>query len=468
MVERANCTLQNSLLKCTKGNQKDWPGVLPGIVFAYNTSTHESSKFTPYEMMYGRKALLPCEDDREPDTDLDDLSDTDYESNYKSTADNMEVIFKTATKNIAKAQLKQQRDYKTRNAAKNALYHINDKVLVWNNRRADRKGGKMLQPWVGPYTIIKIVNSNVELSSLTGKILRIKTNLSNLKHYIEGNKETVKKPNNMVHCETIVGVQDQVCRLLKTIVGEGEEETLFEEMSCEINVAEETKILGLEIGKEDTNIIHVKRKDTFGEDPTKAYKSIVREGGYVGIQDQDDEIVDTIIPKKIGEVFLPTTRNWKVYHSKLFNFKVIGRYPKIESGILKEIFTTDHIVGDGNCFFRCISQEISNSQDNYNYLREKCVAFMRSNDFKLEMEKFIGYPVEEYLIDRNVIGNGVWATEVEILSMATLLQTNILIYTQYKWAYYSPMKFFNNIKIFKENIYLCNENNNHFVRIISM
>ncbi|XP_065312813.1 uncharacterized protein LOC135922357 [Gordionus sp. m RMFG-2023] len=120
-------------------------------------------------------------------------------------------------------------------------------------------------------------------------------------------------------------------------------------MSCEINVAEETKILGLEIGKEDTNINHVKRKD-----PTKAYKSIVREGGYVGIQDQgkDDEIiVDTIIPKKIGEVFLPTTRNWKVYHSKRFNFKVIGLYPKIESGILKEIFTTDHIVGDGNCFF---------------------------------------------------------------------------------------------------------------------
>ncbi|CAK9292193.1 unnamed protein product, partial [Gordionus sp. m RMFG-2023] len=188
MVERANRTLQNSLLKCTKGNQKDWPGVLPGIVFAYNTSRHESSKFTPYEMMYGRKALLPCEDDREPETDLDDLSDTDYDCNFQRRADNMKGIFKTATKNIIKAQLKQQRDYKTRNAAKNALYHINDKVLVWNNRRADRKGGKMLQPWVGPYTIVKIVNSNVELSSSIGKILHTKANISNLKHYIEGNK----------------------------------------------------------------------------------------------------------------------------------------------------------------------------------------------------------------------------------------------------------------------------------------
>ncbi|CAK9293077.1 unnamed protein product [Gordionus sp. m RMFG-2023] len=182
--------------------------------------------------MYGRKALLPCEDDREPETDLDDLSDTDYDCNFQRRADNMKGIFKTATKNIIKAQLKQQRDYKTRNAAKNAIYHINDKVLVWNNRRADRKGGKMLQPWVGPYTIVKIVNSNVELSSSIGKILHTKANISNLK---------------------------------------------------------------------------------------------------------------------------------------------------------------------------CISQEISNSQENYNYLREECILFMRSEDFKLEMGKFIGYPVEEYLVNRNVM-----------------------------------------------------------------
>ncbi|XP_065321435.1 KRAB-A domain-containing protein 2-like [Gordionus sp. m RMFG-2023] len=117
MVERANRTLQNSLLKCTKSNEKDWPGVLPGIVFAYN-SRHESSKFTPYEMMYARKALLPCEDDREPETDLDDLFDTDYDCNFQRRADNMEGIFKTATKNIIKAQLKQQRDYKTHTVKK--------------------------------------------------------------------------------------------------------------------------------------------------------------------------------------------------------------------------------------------------------------------------------------------------------------------------------------------------------------
>ncbi|XP_065325439.1 uncharacterized protein LOC135932025 isoform X3 [Gordionus sp. m RMFG-2023] len=227
----------------------------------------------------------------------------------------------------------------------------------------------MLQPWVGPYTI---VNSNVELSSSIVKNLHTKANISNLKHYIE---DTVKK---IAHCETIEGVQDQVCRLLKTIVGEGEE-ALFEEMSCGIKVSGER----LEFRKEDTKIKRVKRKDTFGEYPIIAIKSIVREEGYIGVQDQDDQIiVEAIIPKKIGELFLPQQGTGR-YITLNFNFKVIGCYPKIKCGILKEIFTTDHIVGDGNCFFRCISQEISNSQENYNYLGEECVLFMRRRRFQI-------------------------------------------------------------------------------------
>lgn len=30
-------------------------------VYAYNTSKHESSKFTPFEVMFGRKAVLPVD-----------------------------------------------------------------------------------------------------------------------------------------------------------------------------------------------------------------------------------------------------------------------------------------------------------------------------------------------------------------------------------------------------------------------
>ncbi|CAK9289927.1 unnamed protein product [Gordionus sp. m RMFG-2023] len=56
MIERVNRTIQNALLKCIKDDQLIWTDALLGIIFAYHTSLHESSKFTPYELMYGRKA----------------------------------------------------------------------------------------------------------------------------------------------------------------------------------------------------------------------------------------------------------------------------------------------------------------------------------------------------------------------------------------------------------------------------
>ncbi|XP_065321306.1 uncharacterized protein LOC135928770 [Gordionus sp. m RMFG-2023] len=62
--------------------------------------------------------------------------------------------------------------------------------------------------------------------------------------------------------------------------------------------------------------------------------------------------------------------------------------------------------------------------------------------------------------------NAVYGTEVEIVAMTTMLQTNILIHTIYKWAYYMPIKKLSNIKKFNVNIYLINHSE-HIDRIIN-
>ncbi len=54
MVERFNQTLQRSLVKVVNSNQSNWDEKLDGILFAYRTSQHQSSKFTPFELMYCR------------------------------------------------------------------------------------------------------------------------------------------------------------------------------------------------------------------------------------------------------------------------------------------------------------------------------------------------------------------------------------------------------------------------------
>ena len=38
-----------------------WEDYLDECVYAYNTASHESSKFTPFELMFARKPVLPID-----------------------------------------------------------------------------------------------------------------------------------------------------------------------------------------------------------------------------------------------------------------------------------------------------------------------------------------------------------------------------------------------------------------------
>ena len=54
-------TLQNMLVKFVSTKKEAWSAYLDTCVFAYNTSHHESTKFTPFELMFRRKATLPID-----------------------------------------------------------------------------------------------------------------------------------------------------------------------------------------------------------------------------------------------------------------------------------------------------------------------------------------------------------------------------------------------------------------------
>jgi transposase InsO family protein len=42
-------------------NQKDWPQFLPGILMGYRASIHETTGFSPFQLMYGRNPRLPMD-----------------------------------------------------------------------------------------------------------------------------------------------------------------------------------------------------------------------------------------------------------------------------------------------------------------------------------------------------------------------------------------------------------------------
>ena len=58
-VEDQNRKLQNMLSKFVSNHADDWDQWLDPVVFAYNTSRHDSTGYFPYEMIFGRTPRMP-------------------------------------------------------------------------------------------------------------------------------------------------------------------------------------------------------------------------------------------------------------------------------------------------------------------------------------------------------------------------------------------------------------------------
>ena len=155
--ERNNRTIQNSMLKILEEKQDQWPEALPGVVFADRTSKQKSTGYTPFYLMYGREARLPVDTDTEADTKIPEVDrPTLDEAAPNEIKERLAVIEKLrsettsrAIEHITTAQDRQKRDYQKRRRPKQA-FEVGDAVLLWNRRRADRKGGKAKEPWGGP------------------------------------------------------------------------------------------------------------------------------------------------------------------------------------------------------------------------------------------------------------------------------------------------------------------------------
>ncbi|XP_058208305.1 uncharacterized protein LOC131321327 [Rhododendron vialii] len=60
-VESTNKIIKNTLSKMITDNPREWHDLLPKVLWAYMTSKRESTRATPYELVYGQAAVLPVE-----------------------------------------------------------------------------------------------------------------------------------------------------------------------------------------------------------------------------------------------------------------------------------------------------------------------------------------------------------------------------------------------------------------------
>lgn len=126
IVERFNQTLLNMLGTLEPAQKLDWKSAVAPLVHAYNCTRHDSTHFTPYELMFGRKprlaidAVLGLVNDRQESEEY-----TDYVLGLK---ERIAVAYDLASRASRSAQASQKSHYDKKQ--RGAVVRPQDRVLV--------------------------------------------------------------------------------------------------------------------------------------------------------------------------------------------------------------------------------------------------------------------------------------------------------------------------------------------------
>ena len=149
MIERFNRTLLSMLSIAAEHDEHGWDLQLPLLMFAYRTSTHETTGATPFELMYGREAQLP-EDlmFHIPATVDTSTSPGEYLSHLKTR---LEAADKLVRAHANKQQMRQGENYNR--TVKGKPFQVGDLVLLHCPHVPKRMSRKMHKPWKGPIKV---------------------------------------------------------------------------------------------------------------------------------------------------------------------------------------------------------------------------------------------------------------------------------------------------------------------------
>ena len=106
LVEHMNRSLLNMLSKSAASNGNDWDERLPFILFAYRASIQESTKESPFFLLYGRDPQLPTSEMLEPQIDRVTYNLDDYKTEMVK---HMSNAWKLAQENVKQAQKSQKK-----------------------------------------------------------------------------------------------------------------------------------------------------------------------------------------------------------------------------------------------------------------------------------------------------------------------------------------------------------------------
>ena len=157
LVEKFNATLISMIAKSTTDGT-DWDTRLPYTLFAYRVSLQESTKESPFFLLYGRDPRVPTSTvltyQRSPcAVDIDD---------YKSELMvNLSRAWTLAQDNIKVAQRHQKTQYDKKTCDVNLK--VGDRVMVLMPTELKGEKRKLARPFHGPFRVLTVTPTNAEV-----------------------------------------------------------------------------------------------------------------------------------------------------------------------------------------------------------------------------------------------------------------------------------------------------------------
>ena len=172
-VERFNRTVEAMLAKMVGEHHRDWDKHLQKALFAYRTSLHDTTGYSPYLANFGRSPALPV-DVMLGRVDVEENNDRTVSQYIKDVQRTLKGAYDTIRINLEVAQKKRKDAYDGQCAGID--FKIGDRVWLFNPAIKTGHTKKRSSLWRGPYTVID------RLSSVNYKFQLIGTTKTQIVH----------------------------------------------------------------------------------------------------------------------------------------------------------------------------------------------------------------------------------------------------------------------------------------------
>ena len=420
--ERDNRTLKDALSKVSNEKGDDWDQYIQGILFAYSTSIHSSINITPFKAMYNRDAKLPLDPKPTEEVIIDGepTFDAVNQDTLRCLTDIKQSLQTAVAEKIKDAQKKQKKYYDRRHD-NSKTYNVGSTVYIKNSARIHRMGDKMKPRFTGPYTVVKCLGKGrVKLRrNSSGQVLKNTYSMTLLKRYPDDDDITTDDlPSSEVPIDILPTVNMPPEEVLSDDLPS--ENVKTDEMKTDINPSQDVVVLSSHTKPSKQNI-------------SRSFKPPLS-------KDRN----------KLAAIFgLKSTKSIRFRHSR-----ALGK-PRCKH----------KTIGDGNCFFRCISYILTGAEDAHLTIRNKVTDHM--SKIQPMLKEYLDRNPHEYVEESDMTKGGIWATDAEIMATANLLGCDILVYSMkggsMDWLNHPASFSLQNITDLA--LYIENENNHYDVVI---